>query len=119
MNTRIKMPMTTKRIYIALACAALVALAYAPGALANHEDGIENDPFTPRFSFSTTTDQAGAYPDLTIEMHKELRNHCVEPEEPSMGNRCTRHYTEETLKQMTVSFPPGAIPDPNAPPTAT
>ncbi len=88
----------------------------APGTLAAHEDGIENDPFTPQFSFSTTTDRAGAHPNLSIEMQKEFPNHCIEPEAPTRSNRCTLQYIEENLKQMTVSFPPGAIPDPNAAP---
>lgn len=108
------------RLLVTTGFALALALSTSGAALAKHEDGIENDPFTPRLSFSATTSQGGANPDLTFEMHKQLPNQCLDyaesPGPASATAECDDMYVEENLKQMTVSLPPGVLPDVNAAP---
>ena len=95
---------------------AITGVAFATAVSA--AQGEPDDPFTPRLEVSASTTQAGAHPDLTIAMRKDLRNHCTSYENPNqppgLGNKCTDLYYEQNVKQMTVHLPVGLVPDANA-----
>ncbi len=71
-------------------------------------------PFTPELSISASTNQAGAHPDLKIEMHKPY-NYCAEWSS-GFGRRCTDPRFQQNLKSIDMHFPPGYLADANAAP---
>ncbi len=94
-----------------------VALAIAMPSSAR---AASDDPFTAKLtSFTTSTTQAGAHPDLTFKMEK-TRNHCFpldDPYQPPWPICLPENiYEEQNIKKMAVSFPPGLMVDVNAAP---
>ncbi len=50
--------------------------AHKRAAGTNAGQGLPGDPFTPKFTFKSSTPSAGAHPDLTFTMRK-MRGHCA------------------------------------------
>lgn len=100
------------RLFAVGGLALALSAVFAPQARAR-----PSDPFTPRFSVSTSTTQAGDHPDLTIEMHRPP-NHCPGWLEEPPVNTCALDdlYIEQDLKRMAIGIPPGLVADASAAP---
>ncbi len=109
--------------YVLAFIVALVLLV--PSAASAWPDSL----FTPELTFNSTTNEAGAHPDLTFEMHKGTRTGCNPPgfgtDPPYYVGSCNIDaeegeedffYVDQDLKKMGVHLSPGLMGDVNAAP---